>query len=851
MADNKVVVPSSGNHLPSVRYDAEKKLGIVYYTSCIDFGWHGDIRRRYTDFIVHEVRKDGTVVYLSDNDIVDEYHKADNRPEPPKAVTAKEKQPAAPVVPVAVEQPKAPEVPPIDVDGLVTLVGPDVAKQMQDAYAAIVSGDPPPAKFTIAVVSDRSKRGHFHQEIRRIFSGSFETRADGDSGAIVAMPSASSNRARTGGRNGANGRGGGNGDNRRESRASKKASKAVEGSGKYLHFTMYKENKDTIEALNFLARMLKLKSSSFGFAGTKDRRAATTQRVSCLYHGNQGIGWINARSAFVKVGDFSYNKNPIQLGQHGGNDFVIVVKGVELTRGANCALSHRLRMTETCVQAALDHIQKHGFINYFGLQRFGTHAIGTQEVGQKILSEDFEGACEAILHIDPELAAALDDSNVESRYLRDEINRARGILKFKTTGDVNAAIAILPRRFSAESSIIQHLGRTNGSRRDFCGALCRITRGLRNLYIHAYQSLVWNWVTSQRWSRYGDRVIAGDLVLVESEANPTRLLPEGGHDMSEDLNQEEEQFYQEARALSADEAASGDYTIFDIVLPVPGFDVLYPDNDIGEFYSEFMGRPENGGLSPYNMRRSQKEFSLSGHYRKIMARFTAVPQFFVRPYANDAEQMHPTDLDDVKAVQEEKRTEKAKAREEAANADNKEGAKRPLSDQSTADGGSKRVKIASDNSVENVPVTSTEPEVSIPVTNDVTHGSPMAVDAPVDKPADAPAPAPTSLPAQVKYFKNLFKPYPETFKTPSNGHARSNSNDSFTSAINRSAAWRESAPDYAQHDDMEIAVALNFRLSSSNYATMCMREMMTGSYTPSMQAATTNRAASRQGSPSA
>lgn len=46
MADNKVLVPSSGNHLPSVRYDAEKKLGIVYYTSCIDFGWHGDIRRR-------------------------------------------------------------------------------------------------------------------------------------------------------------------------------------------------------------------------------------------------------------------------------------------------------------------------------------------------------------------------------------------------------------------------------------------------------------------------------------------------------------------------------------------------------------------------------------------------------------------------------------------------------------------------------------------------------------------------------------------------------------------------------------------------------------------------------------
>ncbi len=459
------------------------------------------------------------------------------------------------------------------------------------------------------------------------------------------MPAAGSGRARNAGRNA-------NGGNPRDKRGRNATSSAVQGQGKYLHFTMYKENKDTMEAINFLARMLKIKSSNFGFAGTKDRRAATTQRVSTWQHGNQSLGWINAKSAYVKVGDFSYNKNPIQLGQHGGNDFVIAVKSVELIRGPDCSLSHRLRMTQKCVQDALDHIKRHGFINYFGLQRFGTHAIGTQEVGQKILSEDFEGACNAILHVEPSLAAALDRPDVLSLYQRDEVNRARSILEFRKSGSVSAALEILPRRFSAESSIIQHLGRVDGSRRDFCGALCRITRGLRNLYIHAYQSLVWNWATSQRWSRYGDRVVAGDLVLVESEANPGRLRQ--GNDMSEDLNQEEEQFYQEARVLSADEVASGQYTIFDIVLPVPGFDVLYPDNDIGEFYSEFMGRPENGSLNPYRMRRPQKEFSLSGHYRKIMARFTAVPQFFVRPYSDDAEQMHPTDLDDLKALKEEK-----------------------------------------------------------------------------------------------------------------------------------------------------------------------------------------------------
>ncbi|CAK7211898.1 multisubstrate pseudouridine synthase 7 [Sporothrix curviconia] len=855
-----------GNHLPGVRFSSEKKLGILHYTSCVDFGWHGDIRRRYTDFIVHEVRKDGSVVYLNDEDIATEQQKKPETQPETKAAAAPKEEPSAPVVPVIVEKPAVPEPPPIDVEALVTLVGPEVAKQMQDAYAAIVSGGPPPAKFTIAVCDDRSKRGHLHQEIRRIFSGRFETRADGDSGAIVAMPAAGGGR-RGGGRGPANGRdnngggggSGGAGENRRERRdrnASK--SKPVKGEGKYLHFTMYKENKDTMEAINFLARMIKVKSSSFGFAGTKDRRAATTQRVSVWHNSNQSLAWINARSTFIKVGDFSFNKSPLQLGQHGGNDFVIVVKGVELVRGANCSLSHRLRMTEMCVQSALDHIQQHGFINYFGLQRFGTHAIGTQEVGQKILSEDFEGACESILHIEPGLIAAIEAANAEELYQRDEVNRARAIIAYKTTGNLTQVLEILPRRFSAESSIMQHLGRNNanGANRDFCGALCRITRGLRNLYIHAYQSLVWNWATSQRWSRYGDKVVAGDLVLVESEANPGRFRQDG-HDMSEDLNQEEEQFYQEARVLSAEEAASDRYTIFDIVLPVPGFDVLYPDNDIGEFYAEFMGRPENGGLSPYNMRRPQKEFSLSGHYRKIMARFTAVPQFFVRPYTDDAEQMHPTDLDDIKAVQEKKANSNKNERRRRPSSDKPPGsssgerANDAWVERTLEGGGSKRVKMdTTGGDVGNV--SEKAPTDDLPSVEDVTQAfnqgggprdsSPMAVDLPATA-----APASTaaaSLP-HPKFLKNVFK--------TEGGGAPLNTVSSNT-AITRTGAWRQGAANFVEHEDMEIAVALNFRLSSSNYATMCLREMMTGTLLPSMHATATATAAaskpvSRQSSP--
>ncbi len=66
-----------------------------------------------------------------------------------------------------------------------------------------------------------------------------------------------------------------------------------------------------MDAINHIARMLKIKSSNFGFAGTKDRRAATTQRVSVLRQTIENLNWLNSKAPNIKVGDFSYHKAPI------------------------------------------------------------------------------------------------------------------------------------------------------------------------------------------------------------------------------------------------------------------------------------------------------------------------------------------------------------------------------------------------------------------------------------------------------------------------------------------------------------------------------------------------------------
>ena len=42
-------------------------------------------------------------------------------------------------------------------------------------------------------------------------------------------------------------------------------------------------------------------------------------------------------------------------------------------------------------------MREHGFINYFGMQRFGTQSVCTHAVGIAMLKEDWEAAVDLVL----------------------------------------------------------------------------------------------------------------------------------------------------------------------------------------------------------------------------------------------------------------------------------------------------------------------------------------------------------------------------------------------------------------------------------------------------------------------
>lgn len=127
-------------------------------------------------------------------------------------------------------------------------------------------------------------------------------------------------------------------------------------------FVLYKENIDTMEAINIISGLTRTKPSAFAYAGTKDKRAVTLQRVSIYRMKPEYLLGINKRCEKFKIGNVHFGEKMIQLGELKGNRFVLTLRDVTGGSGEE-------------ITEALEVLRCKGFINYFGLQRFGTTSI--------------------------------------------------------------------------------------------------------------------------------------------------------------------------------------------------------------------------------------------------------------------------------------------------------------------------------------------------------------------------------------------------------------------------------------------------------------------------------------------
>lgn len=645
---------------PTREYD----VGIRAFVNDGNLPFVGTLKTRYTDFLVNEILPNGTVVHLKNMrapriDATDTNEqtkfsghddKVNSEPE------ANDQQSSAGLASKHVAniedthvQPKD-ELPTISDEQqkqLIDYLNETAATEMLALYDSINTNPKIKASQHPVVrtefTSDRSVRSQIHQFIRETFQSKIESSTDHD-GILVLKASQSVGRNKQRG-----------GQKSRDQRPGKLGWQ--DRGGEYVHFTLYKENRDTMESISWLTKQLRCNAKIFQFAGTKDRRAVTSQRCSAYRIEAERLAAQNQSLRGSKIGDFEYHTQGLELGELGGNEFVITLRDCRMERREDIDLE----VLQNDMQARMKSLRDNGYLNYYGEQRFGTFSVRTDVIGQHILREDLQAACNAILSYQDDALIAAQDEVSATTIGQDDKNRALAIHKWRTDRALSEALDILPRKFSAEAQVMRHLHRHGN---DFLGALLSIQRNLRLMYVHAYQSLVWNMAASKRSELYGSKVVTGDLVLVKEhkdkeiktehtngitiDADGEQIVQPGEDDRATN----EDDYFDRARALTEEEAASGQYSIFDIVLPQPGYDVLYPENAAGEYYSTFMKSEEGGQMDPFDMRRKHRDFSLSGSYRKVFARIGEDYEARVHRYEKDDEQFVKTDMD---VIQEEKK----------------------------------------------------------------------------------------------------------------------------------------------------------------------------------------------------
>ncbi|XP_058065969.1 pseudouridylate synthase 7 homolog [Anopheles bellator] len=381
----------------------------------------------------------------------------------------------------------------------------------------------------------------------------------------------------------------------------------------YTYFMLYKENLDTIQATLQLSQKLHCPPSALTYAGTKDRRGKTTQWVCIKKREPAKIAGAARGIPNLSVGNYTNKPDTLKLGQLRGNVFRIALRQVTAD--------------DETINACMEHLREHGFINYYGLQRFGNCAsVPTYRVGIELLKGCWKEACELIMkprEDEPHFMA-------EMRTIWAQTHDAAEALK-----------KIRPGNKSVEAQLMYWLA--NHGPRDYLGAIEFLPRNVQLLYMHAYQSLIWNRVASRRIREFGLKPREGDLVYVENcnetmaQADDTAM--EGD---AEDLDnvQAFEEFPEESeqgaepnqdqvgsvpqssyknlvRPLTAEDVAADRYTMFDVVLPLPGHDITYPANECAEWYEEALSEES---LSSEKLKRKVKKHSLTGAYRKVFVR---------------------------------------------------------------------------------------------------------------------------------------------------------------------------------------------------------------------------------------
>lgn len=260
--------------------------------------------------------------------------------------------------------------------------------------------------------------------------------------------------------------------------------------GPFVIAKVWRRNWEQNRLIRRLGSNLHVGRAKIGFAGTKDGRSVATQLMSF----NAPIEVVQSLEIpDVKIIDAYRARRMISIGDLIGNRFQIRVAEVEPGKDAS----------GICDSVKEKLGQVGGSPNFFGIQRFGSIRPITHVIGKDLIRGDFEAAVMRYV------ANPIEDEDSEANQARRDLQETR---------DFEKAFREFPMRLSFERTMIGYMKENPN---DYLGALRTLPYNLLMMFVHAYQSYLFNRTLSERIRRGLSISLpeVGDLILPLTKAN--------------------------------------------------------------------------------------------------------------------------------------------------------------------------------------------------------------------------------------------------------------------------------------------------------------------------------------------
>lgn len=253
--------------------------------------------------------------------------------------------------------------------------------------------------------------------------------------------------------------------------------------GNYVRFALQKREWTTEGAIRRIAKALRISPRRFSYTGSKDKMSVSTQLASAFQADKERL--TNLKLKDIRILGAWRHPEKVRIGDLLGNRFTITARN----------LDDNADETVREIYHELDGL----FPNYFGAQRFGTTRGNNHTIGEQIV----RGRCDAAAMMF--LCDYHGETNEEAIIARKHLS---------DTGDFKKALAEFPKHLRLERTMIAHLQRYP---RDYANAFRKLPRGISLLFIHAFQSNLFNTLLSER-------IAEGGVVLEDGEHHCSERL---------------------------------------------------------------------------------------------------------------------------------------------------------------------------------------------------------------------------------------------------------------------------------------------------------------------------------------